>query len=180
MECTLDGLEAAAAQRRLAQFGYDELAEQKVNPLLKFLNYFWGPIPWMIEVAAILSAVVRHWADLAIILSLLVVNAGVGFWEEFQAGNAIAALKARLALGARVKRGGKWISAAARELVPGDLVRMRLGDVVPADARLLKGDPVEVDQSALTGESLPVTRKSGDTVYSGAIIKQGEIDGLVC
>jgi H+-transporting ATPase len=133
----------------------------------------------MIEAAAVLSALVRHWADFAIILTLLVVNAVVGFWEEFQAGNAIAALKAKLALGARVKRGGQWVSVPARELVPGDVIRVRLGDIVPADARLLEGDSVEVDQSALTGESLPVTRKAGETVYSGAIIRQGEIDALV-
>ena len=103
----------------------------------------------------------------------------VGFWEEHQAGNAIAALKAKLALKARVKRDGKWITAPARELVPGDVIRLRLGDIVPADARLLDGDPIEVDQSALTGESLPVTRKPGDAVFSGSIVRQGEIDALV-
>ncbi len=179
LKCSLEGLAPDDAQRRLAKYGYNELAEEKTNPLLKFLTYFWGPIPWMIEAAAVLSALVRHWADLAIILTLLVVNAVVAFWEEFQAGNAIAALKAKLALGARVKRGGQWLAVPARELVPGDLIRVRLGDIVPADARLLAGDPVEVDQSALTGESLPVTRKSDETVYSGSIIKQGEIDALV-
>ena len=116
----------------------------------------------MIEAAALLSALVQHWADLIIILVLLLANAIVGFWEEFQAGNAIAALKANLALKARVKRNGAWSEVPARELVPGDLVRLRLGDIVPADARLLEGEPVEVDQSALTGESLPVSRKTGE------------------
>lgn len=133
----------------------------------------------MIEVAVILSAVVRHWPDFFIILVLLISNAAIGFWEEFQAGNAIAALKAKLALKARVKREGKWITIVARELVPGDIIRVRLGDIIPADARLLEGDPVEVDQSALTGESLPVERKSGETLFSGAIIRQGEIEALV-
>ena len=109
----------------------------------------------MIEAAVILSAVARHWPDFGIILLLLLANAVVGFWEEHQAGNAIAALKAKLAIKARVKRDGKWIDPAARELVPGDVIRLRLGDIVPADARLLDGDPIEVDQSALTGESLP-------------------------
>ena len=125
------------------------------------------------------SGVVQHWPDFFIILLLLVSNALVGFWEEHQAGNAIAALKARLAVKARVKRDGKWITPAARELVPGDVIRVRLGDIVPADARLLEGDPVEVDQSALTGESLPVTRKSGEAVFSGSIIRQGEVDAMV-
>jgi H+-transporting ATPase len=174
-----EGLSQAEAQRRLAQYGYNEISEKKTNPFLKFLTYFWGPIPWMIEAAVVLSALVRHWPDFYIILVLLLANAAVGFWEEYQAGNAIAALKKKLAVQARVRRDGKWTSVRARELVPGDVVRLRLGDIVPADARLLEGDPVEVDQSALTGESLPVTRKTSETVYSGSIIRQGEIDALV-
>jgi H+-transporting ATPase len=174
-----DGLSQAEAQTRLTQYGPNEIEEKEINPFLKFLTYFWGPIPWMIEVAVILSGVVRHWPDFFIILLLLVSNAAVGFWEEHQAGNAIAALKARLAIQTKVKRDGKWITAAARELVPGDVIRIRLGDIVPADARLLIGDPVEVDQSALTGESLPVTCTSGGGVFSGSIIRQGEIDALV-
>jgi len=174
-----EGLSSAEAQVRLKQDGFNQLPEEKANPLAKFLAFFWGPIPWMIEVAAILSAVVRHWEDFYIILALLLMNAGVGFWEEFQAGNAVAALKATLALQARVKRDGTWTTIPARELVPGDLIHIRIGDIVPADTRLLKGDPVMVDQSALTGESLPVTRKAGEAIYSGSILKQGEIDGLV-
>jgi H+-transporting ATPase len=174
-----DGLSQAEAQKRLTQYGPNEIKEEKSNPILKFLTYFWGPIPWMIEIAVILSGVVGHWEDFSIILLLLVANAVVGFWEERQAGNAIDALKARLAIKARVKRDGKWITPAARELVPGDVIRVRLGDIVPADARLLEGDPVEVDQSALTGESLPAERKSGDAVFSGSIIRQGEIGALV-
>jgi H+-transporting ATPase len=173
------GLSQAEAQHRLEQYGYNELAEETVNPLLKFLSYFWGPIPWMIEVAALLSAVVQHWADLGIILALLIVNAIVGFWEEYQAGNTIEALKAKLAPNARVKRDGQWATVPARELVPGDVIRVRIGDIIPADARLLEGDPVQVDQSALTGESLPVAHESGDAVYSGSILKQGEADALV-
>ena len=174
-----DGLSQAEAQKRLTQYGPNEIEERKTNPFLKFLTYFWGPIPWMIEAAVILSGVVRHWLDFFIILLLLVSNAVVGFWEEHQAGNAIAALKAKLAINAKVKRDGKWITPAARELVPGDVIRVRLGDIVPADARLLEGDPVEVDQSALTGESLPATRKPGEAVFSGSIIRQGEIDAMV-
>ena len=167
------GAEAAA------QYGPNEIAEKKTNEILKFLSYFWGPIPWMIEAAVILSAAARHWPDFGIILLLLLANAVVGFWEEHQAGNAIAALKATLAIKARVKRDGKWVNPAARELVPGDAIRLRLGDIVPADARLLDGDEISVDQSALTGESLPATRKSGDAVFSGSIVRRGEIDALV-
>ncbi len=174
-----NGLSDAEIQQRRVQYGYNELPEKTVNPLLKFFSYFWGPIPWMIEIAVILSAAVGHWADFSIILTLLLVNAVIGFWEEYSAGNAIAALKATLALKAKVKRGGAWTSIPARELVPGDLIRIRLGDIVPADATLQAGDPVQVDQSALTGESLPATRKTSETVYSGSIIRQGEVDATV-
>ena len=176
---SLEGLSQAEAQKRLAQYGPNEIKEEKTNAFLKFLTYFWGPIPWMIEAAVILSGIVRHWLDFIIILLLLCSNAVVGFWEERQAGNAIAALKAKLAINAKVKRDGKWATPKASELVPGDAIRLRLGDIVPADARLLAGDPVEVDQSALTGESLPVTAKAGAAVFSGSIIRQGEIDAMV-
>jgi len=175
----VDGISDSEAAERLARFGPNELPEEKRNPLLKFLSYFWGPIPWMIEVAAVFSGLVSHWEDLIIIVLLLVANSIIGFWEEFQAGNTIEALKARLALNARVKRGGAWTGVPARELVPGDIIRLRIGDIIPADARLLEGDPIEVDQSALTGESLPVTHSSTDAVYSGSIVKQGEIEALV-
>ncbi len=174
-----EGLSQTEAQERFKQYGPNEIEEKKTNSFLKFLTYFWGPIPWMIEAAVVLSAVARHWPDFIIILILLVANATVGFWEEHQAGNAIAALKAKLAVMARVKRDGKWTSSEAKNLVPGDVIRIRMGDIVPADARLLEGDPLEVDQSALTGESLPVTCKTGDTVYSGSIIRQGEIPAFV-
>jgi H+-transporting ATPase len=133
----------------------------------------------MIEAAVVLSGIVRHWLDFGVILLLLCTNAVVGFWEEHQAGNAIAALKKQLAVDARVLRDGKWTNPKVAELVPGDVVRMRLGDIVPADARLLAGDPIEVDQSALTGESLPVTRDPGSAVFSGSIIRQSETDAII-
>jgi H+-transporting ATPase len=179
LAASADGLSQAEAQKRLEKYGYNELPEKKDSAVLKFLSYFWGPIPAMIMVAAILSGILRHWPDLGVILVLLVVNAVVGFREEHQAGNAIAALKNKLAIHATTKRDGKWSDIAARELVPGDIVRLRIGNIIPADARLLDGDPVQVDQSALTGESLPVEHKSGDAVFSGSILKQGEIDAVV-
>ncbi len=174
-----DGLTEAVAEQRLIQYGPNELEERKPNQLLKLLTYFWGPIPWMIEVAVILSAALGHWPDFIIIGILLLANAGVGFTEEHQAGKAIDALKAQLAINARVKRDGEWATVPARELVPGDVIRLRMGDIVPADARLLAGDPVQVDQSALTGESLPVTDATGDAVFSGSIVRQGEIGAVV-
>jgi len=179
LACSPDGLGQAEAAKRLAQDGPNEIEEKKPNLILKFLGYFWGPIPWMIEAAVILSGVVRHWPDFFIILLLLVANAVVGFWEEHSAGNAIAALKARLATKTRVKRDGKWVTPPARELVRGDVIQLRLGDIVPADARLLDGDPMSVDQSALTGESLPATRNPGDAVFSGSIVRRGQSNAMV-
>jgi len=143
LDTSPEGLSREQAQSRLQQYGYNELAEKKERPILKFLSYFWGPIPWMIEAAALLSGLIRHWPDFFIIVVLLLANAVIGFWEEFQAGNAIAALKAKLALKARVKRSGNWSALPSRELVPGDIIRIRLGDVVPADARLMTDEPVE-------------------------------------
>jgi H+-transporting ATPase len=179
LNASMDGLRPEEAERRLTQYGPNQLAEEKINPLRKFLSYFWGPIPWMIEVAAGLSAVVQHWVDLLIIVVLLAFNAVVGFWQEYQAANAVEALKKQLALRARVKRGGIWKQVDARELVPGDIVRLRLGDIIPADVMLVEGDYLSVDQSALTGESLPVDKKPGDAAYSGSIAKQGEMAALV-
>jgi H+-transporting ATPase len=174
-----EGLTQAEATKRLARYGPNEIEEKKTNQFLKLLRYFWGPIPWMIEVAVLLSGVLAHWPDFFIILVLLVANAMVGFTEERSAGKAIDALKAQLAVKARVVRDGKWTNPASAELVPGDVIRMRLGDRVPADARLLDGGPVEVDESALTGESLPAERGPGDAVFSGSVIRQGEIGALV-
>ncbi len=173
------GLSQNEAHRRLSTYGYNEFSNKKVNPLLKFLSYFWGPIPWMIEIATVLSGVLHHWPEFSTIFVLLLANATIGYLEEHSASKAIDALKAQLAIKAKVLRDGKWITRAARELVPGDIVRIRLGDIVPADIKLLDGDSIECDESALTGESLPVTRSAGASVYSGSIIRQGEIDAVV-
>ncbi len=169
-----DGLSSTEAAKRLQQYGANALEEKNVSPLLKLLGYFWGPIPWMIEVAAALSALIQHWPDFWIITTLLLFNAGVGFWQEYTAGNAVAALRKQLALQARVLRDGQWQEIEATRLVPGDVVRLRLGDVIPADVTLLEDAYLSIDQSALTGESLPVARQQGDEAYSGTIIKQGE------
>jgi H+-transporting ATPase len=175
----VDGLSSSEVDSKRPLFGFNEIPEEKRNPILKFLSFFWGPIPWMIEIAIFLSALDKHWNDVIVISVLLLINAIVGFWQEYQAGNTIEALKKSLANQARVKRDGSWIVLPARELLPGDLIRIRLGDIIPADAKLLDGDPLQIDQSALTGESLPVTHKPDDIVYSGSVIKQGEIDAVV-
>jgi len=173
------GLSASEAEGRLQQYGYNEIAEKKVNPLFELLTYFWGPIPWMIEIAAILSAVVRHWEDFWIIFALLLLNAVVGFWQEHKADNAIELLKQKLAPKARVLRNGKWREVDARELVPGDIVRVSLGVIVPADLKLTEGEYLLADESALTGESMPVEKHVSDIAYSSSIARQGEMNGLV-
>jgi H+-transporting ATPase len=179
LEASPAGLTGEQARARLERFGPNEIAEQRTNSLLVLLGYFWAPIPWMIEVALILSLVVGHWTDAVIIGVLLLMNGAVVFTEEHQAANAIAALKQRLAASARVLRDGGWLTVPVAGLVPGDVIRVRLGDVAPADARLLGDASLEVDQSALTGESLPVGRGTGEVLYSGAVVVRGEADALV-
>jgi len=174
-----EGLVPRVAQDRLAQYGPNALEEKKTSEWMVLFRFFWGPIPWMIEAAAIMALIVKDWGDFTIILALLVFNALLGFFEEHQASNALAALKSALALKAKVLRGGAWSEIDAKDLVPGDIVRIRLGDVVPADARLVSGNYLSVDQAALTGESLPVAKKTGDIVYSGSIAKQGEMEAVV-
>jgi H+-transporting ATPase len=174
-----DGLTSSEAEQRLVRFGPNAIEEKETSALLMLVGYFWGPIPWMIEIAAILSGAIGHWADLAIILVLLVFNAAVGFWQEHQAANAVAALKKQLALRARVRRDGRWQEIDASQLVPDDLIRLRLGEIVPADVTLIDGAYLTVDQSALTGESLPVDKKAGESAYSGSIVKQGEMTAVV-
>ena len=173
------GLSGQEAARRLEEYGPNALEERKVSPLRRFFGYFWGPIPWMIEVAALLSAIIQHWSDFIIIMALLIFNAGVGFWQEYKASNAVDALKKSLALTCRVLRDGEWRQIEAVKLVPGDVIRLRLGDIIPADAKLIEGDYLSIDQSALTGESLPVDKKAGDMAYSGSVAKQGEMVALV-
>ncbi|RVW04906.1 plasma-membrane proton-efflux P-type ATPase [Rhodococcus spongiicola] len=173
------GLDGVEARRRLAEVGPNALPEARRNPVLEFLGYFWAPIPWMIEAALVLSLLVGHWADAAIIAVLLLMNGVVAFFEEHQAAGAIAALKDRLARNALVRRDGEWSNIAVSDLVPGDVIRIQLGDVVPADARILDDTSVEVDQSTLTGESLPVLRGRGDVVPSGSVVVRGVSDALV-
>ena len=173
------GLSSAEAKSRLDKYGPNALEEHKESELKKLLAYFWGPIPWMIEVAAILSLIIKHWTDFIIIAVLLLLNAAIGFLEEHKAANALEALKNQLALHARALRDGKWDEVEAATLVPGDTIRIRLGDIVPADVKLIDGEYLSIDQSALTGESLPVSKKIGDVAFSGSIAKQGEMVAIV-
>lgn len=176
------GLSTSEIEERLARFGKNELPEKKKNPLWKFLGYFTGPISYLIEIACIIAGVVGDWIDFGIILALLFINAFIGFFEEAKAESALDALRQTLALKTRAWRDGKLVEIDVTDLVPGDVIVLRLGDIVPADARLLgigvtgeatEGD-LQIDQSALTGESLPVSKKKGNTVYSSSIVKQGQ------
>ncbi|OBZ84776.1 putative plasma membrane ATPase [Choanephora cucurbitarum] len=176
------GLTSAEVAERLAKFGPNELPERKRNPIIKFLLYFTGPIAYLIEIACIIAAVVGDWLDFGIILALLFINALIGFIEEAKAESALDALRQTLALKTRCWRNGELVEIGVKELVPGDIIVLRIGDIIPADAKLLglgvNGEinetELQIDQSALTGESLPVSKKKGSTVYSSSIVKQGQ------
>ncbi|GKV08653.1 hypothetical protein SLEP1_g20257 [Rubroshorea leprosula] len=186
LRCSRDGLTTEAAQERLTIFGYNKLEEKKESKILKFLGFMWNPLSWVMEAAAIMAIALANgggkppdWQDFIGIITLLLINSTISFIEENNAGNAAAALMARLAPKAKVLRDGKWTEEDAAILVPGDIISVKLGDIIPADARLLDGDPLKIDQSALTGESLPVTKGPCDEVYSGSTCKQGEIEAVV-
>ncbi|KAG0590309.1 hypothetical protein M758_1G095600 [Ceratodon purpureus] len=186
LRCTKEGLSDAEATARLEIFGHNKLEEKKESKFLKFLGFMWNPLSWVMEAAAIMAIALANgggkppdWQDFIGIIVLLVINSTISFIEENNAGNAAAALMARLAPKTKVLRDGQWSERDAVILVPGDIVSIKLGDIIPADARLLEGDPLKIDQSALTGESLPTTKKPGDEVYSGSTCKQGEIEAVV-
>ncbi|KAI7903968.1 plasma-membrane proton-efflux P-type ATPase [Cokeromyces recurvatus] len=176
------GLSSTEVAERTQKFGLNELPERKRNPILKFLLYFTGPIAYLIEIACIIAAIVGDWLDFGIILALLFINALIGFIEEAKAESALDALRQTLALKTRCWRNNELVEINVKELVPGDIIVLRIGDIVPADARLLglgvNGEvnetELQIDQSALTGESLPVSKKKGSTVYSSSIVKQGQ------
>jgi H+-transporting ATPase len=173
------GLSSNEAAHRLVQYGPNTIADRTESKWHKLVAYFWGPLPFLIEAAAIISALRRDWADFAVVTGLLIYNAVVGFWQDNKAANALAALKKGLALRARVSRDGKWDTINAADLVPGDVVEIAGGQVVPADVVLIDGEYLSCDQAALTGESLPVSKKIGDKAYSGSIAKQGSMTGVV-
>ena len=173
------GLSAEEAAARLQRHGYNEIEEREEPLWHRIARRFWGPIPWMIEVAALLSAIVQKWEDFTIITIMLLVNAGLDFMQEHRALNALKALKQQLAKTATVLRDGHFRHVPVRELVPGDVVKLKIGDVVPADVLLLDGDYLLVDQSVLTGESLPVSKRRGEAAFANTIVKQGEMQALV-
>ncbi|MCH9632918.1 MAG: Calcium-transporting ATPase [Chlamydiae bacterium] len=173
------GLSTQEAEKRLSKEGLNEIQQKKKSQWMTLLSFFWGPIPWMIEIAVILSALLERWPDFIIILAMLLINATLGFIQEYQAGNAIAALKEKLALKSRTLRDGKWLDLEAKHLVPGDVISVKLGNIIPADIKLFSGEYLSVDQSALTGESLPVDKKLGEVAYSSTIAKKGEMNAIV-
>ncbi len=173
------GLSGDEVIQRLGRYGYNEIKEKEEPLWHRIMRRFWGPIPWMIEIAAILSAIVQKWEDFIIITIMLLVNAGLDFFQEHRALNALKALKQHLATEVIVLRDGKYRTVPARELVPGDIIKLKIGDIVPADVQLLQGDYLLVDQSALTGESLPVSKKTNEVAYANTIAKQGEMLAVV-
>ncbi|XP_062220595.1 ATPase 8, plasma membrane-type-like [Phragmites australis] len=186
LKCSKQGLSTAEGENRLKIFGPNKLEEKTENKLLKFLGFMWNPLSWVMECAAIMAIVLANgggkppdWQDFVGIVVLLFINSTISFIEENNAGNAAAALMAGLAPKTKVLRDGKWQEEDASILVPGDIISIKLGDIIPADARLLEGDPLKVDQAALTGESMPVNKHPGQGVFSGSTVKQGEIEAVV-
>ena len=173
------GLNDSEVQSRLQRYGYNEIEEKQESLWHRVFRRFWGPIPWMIEIAAILSAVVAKWDDFIIITIMLLVNAGLDFFQEHRALNALKSLKQRLKAEIIVLRNGEFRTIPSRELVPGDIIRLRIGNIVPADVQLLQGEYLALDQSALTGESLPVDKNVDDVAYASTIVKQGEMLAIV-
>jgi len=179
LDASPKGLTSVEAASRLARYGRNAIVAKSESRWKKLAAYFWGPLPWMIEAAAVISLVRQDWSDFAVVTGLLIYNAAVGFWQDYKASNALEALKKGLAPKARVLRDGAWTSIDAADLVPGDMVNVTAGQIVPADLLLIEGEYLTVDQSALTGESLPVSKRVGDAAYSGGIAKQGSMTGVV-
>jgi H+-transporting ATPase len=174
----ISGLKQIEVENRLKQYGYNEVPEKKTNPLFKFLKKFWGLTAWMLEFIIILSWFLHKQSDAYIVIGLLVFNAIIGFAQEQNAANAVEVLKKKLQVNAKVLRDRVWKTVIARELVPGDIIRVRIGDFVPADVKIINGE-ISVDQSALTGESLETEKKPQEIIYSGSIVSKGEATGIV-
>lgn len=186
LQCTEQGLDAAEAERRLELFGPNKLESEEQNAILQFLSFMWNPLSWVMEAAALVAIALSNgqglppdWPDFVGIVLLLIVNSAIGFYEERNAGNAVKALMDSLAPKAKVRRDGTWSEIESAILVPGDMVAFKIGDIVPADCRLTEAINVSIDQAALTGESLPITKKTGDQCFSGSTCKQGEAEGVV-
>ncbi|MGA2790544.1 MAG: plasma-membrane proton-efflux P-type ATPase [Candidatus Bathyarchaeia archaeon] len=178
LSASTNGLSEDEAKRRINESGYNELSEKRKNPFVDFLARYWGPMPWLLELTMVLSYVIGHYLEVEIVFVLLTLNAVIGFHHSRSSLKALDLLKRRLAIKAKVLRNGEWVVKDAREIVPGDIIQVGLGDLVPADAKIVAGE-VSVDQSALTGESLPVTAHQSGIFYSSSIIKRGEAKALV-
>lgn len=172
------GLNQSEVENHLKKYGYNEVPEKKPNTLFKFFSKFWGLTAWMLELIIILSWFLHKHSDAYIVLGLLLFNAIIGFVQEHNAANAVEALKKKLQVSVKLIRDGAWKTLPAGELVPGDIIRIRKGDFVPADIKSIQGE-ISIDQSALTGESLEVGKKSSEIIYSGSIVTKGEATGLV-
>jgi H+-transporting ATPase len=173
LQTSVDGLSESEAKNRLEIFGYNEIREKKKNPFLGFILLYWGPMPWLLELAMVLSFILRHYLEGIIIFALLTVNAIIGYMHSLGSQKAMELLKKKLAIKAKILRDEKWVMKEAKEIVPGDIIAVNLGDIVPADSKIVSGK-ISVDESTLTGESLPVNRSQSEIIYSGSIVRRGE------
>jgi H+-transporting ATPase len=172
------GLSSDEVQKRQRKYGYNEVPEKRVSPAIRFVKKFWGITPWMLEITILLEWALRKYFEAYVVVGLLVFNAILGFLQEERANSALELLKEKLKINARVKRNGNWSLIPARELVPGDVIRLRAGDFIPADIKVAEGN-VEVDQSSLTGESQMVEKLVNEILYGGSVVRRGEVTGVV-
>jgi len=173
LETSIDGLSSEEASARTVKYGLNEITEMKRNAFLDFFKRYWGPMPWLLEFAIILTIVLQHYVESVIIFVLLTINAVIGYFQSQNSQKAVEILKRKLKINSRVLRDGKWIFQDAKDIVPGDVITIKLGDLVPADVVIVSGE-VSADESALTGESLPKNLHQADIIYSSSIIKRGE------
>lgn len=178
LETSADGLTTDEAEGRIEKFGYNEIAEAKKNAILQFLKRYWGPMPWLLEFSIVLTLILKHYTESVIIFALLTINAVIGYVQSRNSQKAVEMLKKKLKIKAKVLRDGRWVLKEAKYIVPGDIINVKLGDLIPADVTILIGE-VSVDQSALTGESLPKDMHESDIIYSSSIVKRGEAKCVV-
>jgi H+-transporting ATPase len=179
LETSAEGLGEDEAQRRAGIFGHNEVKKQSRNPVLEFLLHYWGPMPWLLELTMILSGFLRHYTELIIIFILLTINAMIGVVNNLKSQKALELLEKKLSITTKILRDGKWVTKNIKEIVPGDIVSVGLGDIVPADGKIISDSIITIDQSALTGESLPVDAARSGLIYSGSIVKSGKAQVVI-
>jgi len=178
LETRIDGLSTEEAQSRIKQFGFNEITEPGKKPLLEFFKRYWGPMPWLLEFAIVLTIVLEHYTESVIIFILLTVNAIIGYKQSQNSQKTVELLKKKLEIKTKILRDHTWMVTDAKDIVPGDIINIKLGDLAPSDIKIISGE-ISADESAITGESLPKDLHPSDIVHSSSIVKRGEAKGVI-